>query len=109
MSKYFSEDAVLGFLESYDSEEKEISDLDSISTDDGKEDVEEISLCDSSSEEEMNKQPCFYASASYLVSKIETRQTTPFANKAGRAAAHNVIRQSVRTDEVCKISVLENK
>ena len=39
MSKYLSEDAVLGFRQSYDSEEEEISDLDSISTDDGKEDV----------------------------------------------------------------------
>ena len=79
MSKYLSEDTVLGFLESYDSKE-EISDLDSISTDDGEEDVEEISLCDSSSEEEMYKQPCFSASASYFVSKTEMWQTTPFAN-----------------------------
>jgi len=30
----------------------------------------------------------------YLVSKTETWWTTPFANNAGRAAAHNVIRQS---------------
>ena len=93
MSKCFSEDAVLGFPECYDSEEKEITDLDLISTDDGKKDVEEISLCDSSSEEEMDKQQCFSASTSYFVSKTETRQTTPFANKAGRAAAYNVIRQ----------------
>ena len=50
MSKYLSEDAVLGFLESYDSEEEDISDLHSISTDGDEEDVEEISLCDSSSE-----------------------------------------------------------
>ena len=56
MSKYLSKNAVFGFLESYDCEEEEISDLHSISTDDGKEDVEEISLCDSSSEEEMDKQ-----------------------------------------------------
>ena len=39
MSKYLSKDTALGFLQSYDSEEEEISDLDSISTDDGKEDV----------------------------------------------------------------------
>ena len=91
MSKYFSKDAVLGFLESYDSEEKEISDFDSISTDDGEEDVEEISLCDSSSEEEMDKQPCSSASESYFASKTETWQTTTLANNAGRAAAHNVI------------------
>ena len=91
MSKYLSEDAVLGFLESYSSEEEEISDLDSISTDDGEEDVGEISLCDSSSEEEMDKQPCSSASASYFVSKTETWQTTPFANNAGRPAAHNVL------------------
>ena len=38
MSKYLSKDVVLGFLQSYDNEE-EISDLDSISTDDGEEDV----------------------------------------------------------------------
>ena len=69
MSKYLSKDAVFGFLESYDSEEEEISNLHSISTDDGKEDVEEISLCDSSSEEEMDKQPCSSAFASYFVSK----------------------------------------
>ena len=46
MSKYLTEDAILGFLESYDSKEEEISDLDWISTDNGKEDVGEIFLCD---------------------------------------------------------------
>ena len=80
MSKYLFQDAVLGFLESYDSKEEEISDLDSIFTDGGEEDVEEISLSDSSSEKEMNKQPCSSASASYVVSKTETRQTTSFTN-----------------------------
>ena len=94
MSKYLSENAVLGFLGSYDSEEEDISDLHSISTDGDEEDVEEISLCDSSSEEEMDEQTCFSASASYVVSKTETWQTTPFTNNGGRAAAHNVIRQS---------------
>ena len=102
MSKYLSEDAVLGFLESYDSEEKEISDLDSISTDDGEEDVKKISLCDASFEEEMDKQPCSSASESYFVSKTETWQTTPLANNAGRAAAHNVIRQSPRPTRFAK-------
>ena len=91
MSKYFPKDAVLGFLQSYDSEEEEISDLDPISTYNGEEDVEEISLCDSTSEEEMDKQPCFSASASYFVSKTETWQTKPLANYAGRPAAHNVL------------------
>ena len=80
MSKYLSEDAVLGFLKSYDSEEEEISDLHSISTDGGEEDVEEISLRDSSSEEEMDKQSCSSGSASYFVFKTETWQTTPFTN-----------------------------
>ena len=80
MSKYRSQDAVLGFLESYNSEEEEISNLDSISTDGGEEIGEEISLSDSSSEDEMNKQPCSSASASYFVSKIETWHTTPFTN-----------------------------
>ena len=87
MSKYLSEDAVLGFLKSYNSEEEEISDLDSISTDDGEEEVEEISLCDSSSEEKMDKHPCSSASASYFVSKTETWQTTTFVNNAGKPAA----------------------
>ena len=93
MPKYLSEDAVLGFLESYDSEEKEISNLDSISTDDGEEDMKEIFLCDASSEKEMDKQPCSSASESYFVSKTETWQTTPLANNAGRADADNVIVQ----------------
>ena len=84
----------MGFFESYDSEEEEISDLDSISTDDGEEDVGEISSCDSSSEEEMDEQQCSSVSASHFISKTETWQTTPFANNAGRAAAHNVIRQN---------------
>ena len=76
------------------SEEEEISDLDSISTDNGEEDVGEISLCDLSSKEEMDKQPCSSASASYFVSKTETWQTTSFANNAGRPAAHNVLQKS---------------
>ena len=32
--------------------------------------------------------------ASYFVFKTKTWQTTPFANNADRAAAHNVIQQS---------------
>ena len=51
MSRYLFEDEALGFLTSEDSEEKEISDLDWISTNDGKEDREEISSCISSFEE----------------------------------------------------------
>ena len=74
--------------------EEELSDSEWISTDDGEEDWEETSSCDSSSEEEMEDQPCSSASANYFVSKAETWQTTPFANNAGRAAAHNVIQQS---------------
>ena len=83
----------MGYFESYNSKE-EISDLDSISTDDGEKDEEEIFSYDSFSEEEMDEQPCSSVSASYFISKTETWKTTPFANNAGRAAAHNVIRQS---------------
>ena len=50
-SRYLFEVEALDFLASEDSEEKEISDLDWISTEDGKEDREEISSCNSSSEE----------------------------------------------------------
>ena len=42
----------------------------------------------------MDDQPFSSASANSFVSKTETWKTTPFANNAGRAAAHNVIRQS---------------
>ena len=42
----------------------------------------------------MDDQPCSSGSANYFVSKTKTWQTTPFPNNAGRAAAHNVIRQS---------------
>ena len=41
--------------------------------------------------------------------KTETWQTTPFANNAGSAAAHNVHSAKSRTDKVYKISVLKNK
>ena len=50
-SRYLFEDEALGFLASEDSEEEEISDLDWISTEERKEDREEISSCNSSSEE----------------------------------------------------------
>ena len=53
-----------------------------------------MSSCHSSSEAEMDDQPCSSTSANYFVSKTEKWQTTPFANNAGRAAVHNVIRQS---------------
>ena len=43
----------LGFLANDDSKKNEIGDSDGISTEDGKEDKEEISLFDSSSEAEM--------------------------------------------------------
>ena len=43
----------LGFLANDDSEKDEISDSDWISTEDGKEDKEELSIFDSSSEAEM--------------------------------------------------------
>ena len=69
LSRYLSEDGVLGFLASDDSEEEEISDSDWIYTDDDEEDTEEISLCDSSSEEEMDDQLRFSASANYFVPK----------------------------------------
>ena len=69
-SRYLSKDEAVGFLASDDSEKEEISDLDWISTDDGEEDCEEISFCDSSSsEEEMDNQPCSSASANYFVPK----------------------------------------
>ena len=61
MSSYLSEDKVLGFLANDESEEKEVSDADWISTDDGEKDREEIS-----SEAEMDDQPCFSDSASYF-------------------------------------------
>ena len=38
----------------------------------------------------MDGRPFFSALASYFVSKTKMWQTTPFANNAGRAAAHNV-------------------
>ena len=38
----------------------------------------------------MDGRPFSSALASYFVSKTKTWQTTPFANNAGRAAAHNV-------------------
>ena len=79
----------------------------SISTDGGEENVEEISLCDSSSKEEMDKQPCSSASKSYVVSKTETWKATPFTNNAGRAAAHNVIRQSPGSTRFAKFQYSE--
>ena len=63
MSRYLIKDGVLNFLASDDSEEEEISGWEWISTDDGKEDRNEISLCDSSFEEKMDDQPCSSASA----------------------------------------------
>ena len=64
---YLSEDKVLGFSASDDSEEEEISDW--ISTDNGKEDRIEISSCNSSSEEEMDDHQRSSASANYFVPK----------------------------------------
>ena len=81
-----------------------------ISTDDGVEGRRGISSCDSSSKVEMDDQPCSSASVNYSVSKTETWQTTPFANNAGRAAAHNVIRQSPGPTRFtkCQCSKLSN-
>ena len=79
---------------SSDNRQEEISDSEWVSTDDGEGDREEISSCDSFSAEEMDDQPCSSASANYFIPKTEKWQTTPFANNSGRAAAHNVIRQS---------------
>ena len=95
MSSYLSQDEVLGLLAN-DENEEEVSNPDWTSTDDGEEDMEKVSSCDSSSEAEMDDQLCSSASANYFVSKTERWQTTPFANKlsAGRVAAHNVIQQS---------------
>ena len=42
----------------------------------------------------MDDRPLSSALASYFVSKTKMWQTTPFANNAGKAAAHNVIQQS---------------
>ena len=61
----------------------------------GKEDGDEISLCDSSSEEKIDDQPCSSASANYFVSKTETWQATAFENNVSKAAAHKVTRQSL--------------
>ena len=94
MSRYLFEDEDLDFLVSDGSKEEEIGNADWSSTDDGEEDRKEISSCDSSSEAQMNDQSSFSASSNYFFSKIETWQTTPFAINAGRAAAHNTIRQS---------------
>ena len=91
MSRYLIENEALGILESDDGEEKETSNWKWISTDDVKEDRDEISLCDSSSEEKMDDQPCSSTFANYFISKTETWQTTTFANNAGRAAVHKVI------------------
>ena len=93
MSSYLSKDEVLGFLAN-DESEKEVSGSDWISTNDGKEVGEEIFSYVSSSEAEMDAQLCSSACANYFVFKTETGQSTPFANNAGRAAAHNVIRQN---------------
>jgi len=58
--RYLSEDEVLGFVAREDSEEEEeISDSEWVSTDDGEEDREEISSCDSSSEGEMDEPTMF--------------------------------------------------
>ena len=57
---------------SNDESEEEVSDLDWISTDDGKEDKEEISSYDSSSKPEMDDQPCPSVSANYFLSKTKT-------------------------------------
>jgi len=50
----------------------------------------------------MDNQPCSSASANYFFSKTETWQTTPFANNAGKAAAHNVIGQSPGPTKLAK-------
>ena len=119
MSRYLIEDEVLVFLASGHSEkaewpvaqqrqvywlnsEEEISDLDWISTDDGEEDKEEISSCDSSSVEEMDDQPCSSAWANYFVFKTKTWQPIPFANNVESAADHNVIRQSLESTRFAK-------
>ena len=86
----------MDILASDDSKEEEISHSDWISTDDGEEDGEEISSCDLSSEEEKDDQSCSSAFSNYYVSETETWQRTPFANNAGRAAAHNVIQQGLQ-------------
>ena len=57
-------------MASDDSEEDEIGDSDWISANDGKENREEMPLCNSSSsEEELGDQPCSSASANYFVPK----------------------------------------
>ena len=76
----------LGFLANDDSEEDETSDSDWISTEDGKEDKLEISLFDSFFEKEMVTN--LVHQLLQTISKTETWQKIPFANNAGRAAAH---------------------
>ena len=91
MSRYLYEDALLGFLINNERESlEEISDSYWIPTDDGEELKEEILLCKTSFKEKMDDRPFSSAFASYFVSKTKTWQTTPFANNAVRAAAHNV-------------------
>ena len=96
MSRYLSKGAVFGFLASDDNKEKEIDDSDRISNDGSEDDKKEISLNDLSSEEEMDNQPCPCAAARYFISKSKTWQIILFACNTGRAAVHNVIRQSLK-------------
>jgi len=91
-----------------DNRQEEISDSEWVSTDDGEGDREEISSCDSFSAEEMDDQPCSSASANYFIPKTEKWQTTPFANNSGRAAAHNVIRQSPGPTRLAKSQCSED-
>ena len=72
MSRYLVEDEGLDFAANDDSEKEEISLLDWIYTDYGKEDKEEMSSCDSSSEEEKDYYLCSSVSANYFVFKTET-------------------------------------
>ena len=94
MLEYSYEDEISGFL-SNESSDEEQSDSEWISTDYGEEDVEDFHFpsFDSSSDEEMVDQSCSFTS-DYFVSKTEKCHTKPITNNAGRAAVHNIIRQT---------------
>ena len=77
----------LGFLANGDSEEDETSNSDWSSSDDGEEDKKEISLFDSSSEEEIMTNLVYQLLQTISFSKLK-RAKKPFANNVGRTAVH---------------------
>ena len=93
MLEYSYEDEIFGFLLN-ESRDEEQSGSEWISTDDGKEDVEDFHLpwFDSSSDEEIVDQSCSFTS-DYFFSKTKKWHRKPITNNAGRAAVHNIVRR----------------